>query len=270
VFKRIFPFYTFYRKTVPLMIESLYTRPGVVSLQAKLMREPEDPVISFGTAAGERIVVQRNGNTYVIGGVDLPIRTLKFLDALQVFVPGRSRDQQLAAKEGWKEIMLLSHPLIHSALGMSTDFEVFQGRKVEQKKMDALGLIFERKFGKDHHLFKDGTIRKTEGRDGLQHYYFDAPAMRLLLQSSGLSRILNRADQMVRTVHELNNGQVTTALRFLSGIAPRKMEGGQAELEKVYAVRDALQEEGIRRGIFRRGEHVFEVEEIPANPLLDK
>jgi hypothetical protein len=269
VMKRIFPFYTFYRKTVPLMVESLYTRPGVTSLQAKMMREPEDPVISFGTSAGERIVVQRNSDTYVVGGIDLPIKTLKFLDTLQTFLPGKDRDQQLAAKEGWKEIMLLSHPLIHTALGMGTDFEVFQGRRVEQRKMDAVGLLMERSFGADHPMFKNGTIRKTEGRDGLQHYYFDTPAMRLLIQGTGLSRIVNRSDQMVRTVHELDDGQLTTAIRFMSGIAPRKLDGGQAELEKVHAVAEALENEAVRRGIHRRGEHIFEIREVPPNPLLD-
>jgi hypothetical protein len=118
-------------------------------------------------------------------------------------------------------------------------------------------------------MFKNGTIRKTEGRDGLQHYYFDTPAMRLLIQGTGLSRIVNRSDQMVRTVHELDDGQLTTAIRFMSGIAPRKLDGGQAELEKVHAVAEALENEAVRRGIHRRGEHIFEIREVPPNPLLD-
>jgi hypothetical protein len=268
IFKRIFPFYTFYRKTVPLMVESIFTRPGATSLQAKMMREPQDPVVSFGTAAGERAVVQRDGNTYVVGNIDLPIRSLKFLDALKAFLPV-SRRGKTAGDEGWKEIVLLAHPGLHTALGLATDYNVFQDRKLTRQKQDSLGMMFEAKFGNDHPMFKNGTITKTEGRDGKQHYYFDAKGISSVIQVTGLSRILNRADQMVRTVGELSDGDIMSATAFISGLRPDKMTGGEAELEKIFAVERALKAERKRRGKSRSMDIDFEIEPVGPNPALD-
>ncbi len=258
VMKRIFPFYTFYRKTVPLMVESLYTRPGAVSLQAKLMHEDNDPVLTFGSAAGERIVVNRDGKSFVLGGIDLPIRTLKFLDAFRPFA--KIEDGSKAARqEGWKELMLLAHPFIHTALAMSTDFDVFQGREVEQDKLNVIGKGLEKALPQQAF---NAMVRKAKDRKGNVNYYVDTGLLRLALKGAGMSRVLNRADQMIASVQDLNDGEVERAIQFLSSVKPQEMTGGEAELEKQYAIRKAVLDEAVRRGIYRRGEHVFEIDPV--------
>jgi hypothetical protein len=236
VMKRIFPFYTFYRKTVPLMVESMFTRYGPMSVQAKLITQHDahDPEVSFGAEPGRRIVVRKDGKGYVMGGVDLPINSLKFLDILSGFIPSDDPAMKEARKEGWHQLATMIHPVIQGMIESGSDYEMFAMRSRDQKRLNALGKAME-KLGATQ---EGGWFVKKKNRKGQINYYFDKTMLVNLTNAAGISRLLANVDRIEESITEMSDGHFDRLFRWATGlnlIEPYKARGDLSQTHQITA-----------------------------------
>ncbi len=260
VMKRIFPFYTFYRKATPLMAEAVFTRPGSVAVQAKLLSN-RDPVLTFGSDEGERIVLQNDGNVAFIGNVDLPINTLNLLGNL-AWLPGTPNGE--AAKSmrgrGLKEIALLLHPAFHSIIGAAGEYDLFSGKKRSQINYNAVGALMERTPG-GQALFENGTIVKDKDYNGKTIYKVDRGKFTFFVQMTGISRILKNADRIMEASGSMSDGEIRGIMQWLTGLKYEEMTGDEQMIDQARAVYKALEDEAVERTERRRFQRSF----VPAN-----
>ena len=121
-FRRLAPFYTFTRKSIPLALETVLTKPGYASALGKL-RE-----------AGEKNVEDPIKNEYVASwikeGLGIPIRTsggkTEFF-LLKGWVPLAD-----LAKLDVQEVFGMLHPAVKAPIELAMNRSVFTGRPIER------------------------------------------------------------------------------------------------------------------------------------------
>jgi hypothetical protein len=258
VMKRIFPFYTFYRKAAPLMAESVFTRPGITGLQGKVLQaHGTDPVLTFGSEDGERVVMRNDGKVAFIGNVDLPINTLNLFGnfAWAAGIVGIDNpDVRAMRKRGLKEVALLVHPAAHAVISASTDFEMFSGKSRPYAKMNALGSVLEKTAPG---LFASGAIVKDKGYNGENVYKFDRGMFTFFMQMSGLSRISANADRIQEGVGEMRDGEIKGLMQWFTGLDYHEMTGNEQKIDQLRATFKALEDEAVRRTERRRFSRSF-------------
>jgi hypothetical protein len=263
VMKRVMPFYTFYSKALPLMIRSLLERPGSVAFQAHLLSTGNDPVLTFGSDEGERIVLKRDGGVGIIGNVDLPIGTLRLADNVAWLDPrlwAASPRSKVMRQKGLTEVVSLFHPVFQAALS-ATGWEAFQNRKTETVKYNELGKMLEGTPGGEN-LFRAGIIVKERNYDDDGwNYQFDKGRFTSLVQASGLARILKNWDRLAEGVRDMNDGELAGLARYFSGLSYEEMTGQEVAMDKLEAVEKALEDEAVRRTDRRRYSGTF----VPAD-----
>ena len=257
VMKRIFPFYTFYRRSLPLMLESTVTRPGVTSLQAKILRSPNEPVFSYDTEHGEAIQVSRDGKKLtLLTGVDLPVvQSLKLLNVLANFIPGNDPGVRAVGKQGLRDVLTMAHPAIHGLFSAPDGYEMFRGETVDKKKLNALGMAMEAAGVGEGSLWT-----KQEGRDGRMDYMFNQGRMVSVINMTGFSRLMSNVDQLVEAGQDLSDGQITGLIRWMSGIKWQQITGAEEEMLKAIRTDEFLKDEAVRRGLYQR----VEMDRLPA------
>src|SRR6185295_4253927 len=122
IFKRLIPFYTWTRKSIPLGIETILTKPGYASALGKI-RE-----------AGEKNVEDPLKNEYVASwikeGLGVPVRTVNgktefFL--LKGWVPMAD-----LAKFDAEEVFGMLHPAIKTPIELAINRSVYSGQPIER------------------------------------------------------------------------------------------------------------------------------------------
>ena len=257
--KRIFPFYTFYRKTVPLMVESLFARTGVMSVQAKMLTlDRKDTEVTWGAEPGKRIVLQKDGNAYVLGGVDLPIGSLQFLDILSGRISKDDPAMLEARKQGWRQMATMIHPLIQQFTESASDYELFSGQERDQKKLNSMGMAME-KIGMTE---EGGWFVRKINRKGEIDYHFNKGLMVGLINTTGMGRILSNIDREIEVMKDLDDKQFDRLWRWFSGLnlqegVPDKQTGqashvitaSERNLMKLQRYGKELDDEIPRRGL---------------------
>jgi hypothetical protein len=256
--KRIFPFYTFYRKTVPLMVESLFARTGVMSVQAKVLTmDRHDPEVTWGADQGKRVVLRKDGKAYVMGGVDLPIGALQFVDILTGLLSKDDPGMKEARRLGWKQMATMVHPVIQQFMENASEFEMFSGRQKDQKKLNSLGAGMN-----EMGMTEEGGwyVRKIN-RKGEIDYHFNKGLMTKLIGVTGMGRILSNFDRQVEIMKTLPDGDFTRLVRWFSGLnlaeeidtdtgqSQNEITQSERNLMKLKRYRYQLREEIDRRGL---------------------
>ena len=140
IFKRIMPFYTFTRKSIPLAFETLLTQPGKVLAMPKAIAAAdanlEDPI-------GREYV-----SKFVRDGLGVPIR--KTADGRTEFflLKGWIPTADLTRMD-MREFLGMLSPIIKAPIELATNTSLFMGREVERfpgEKQNVLGLSLQGKY----------------------------------------------------------------------------------------------------------------------------
>jgi hypothetical protein len=260
--KNVIPFYTFYRRSLPLMVESLFTRPGQNALMAKVLTDPGQPAFSYETTTGETIALsQDGGHLQILTGIDVPlVQSTKFLDvgyyALGTAAGLAGKNPTAAVKQGQEGMRLLGsmlHPAISAFIASPDGYETFLGRTADGKRMNAMGKAFE-KMG-----YGEGTLwRKEISYDGTDRYIFNRNLLVSAFEATGLQRIVSASDKLDEAKTRLEDGELTGLIRWMTGIDYQRVSLSEVDYMRVRRLDRALKEEATRRGLMRD----FEVQQL--------
>ena len=170
VMRRLFPFYTFYRKNLPLQVEMLAKEPGRQSFILKAFTQRGDPAelekekrlwpdyVSEGLAV--RVSEDKLGNPLILWGTGLPIEELN-----RVFMPARGEKSQLG-RAAEKTFLGMVTPLVKVFIEQSSGRDIFLDRPLEEvnRLYNVVGKVVETmpKPFQDYLEFKKDYSRKGE------------------------------------------------------------------------------------------------------------
>jgi hypothetical protein len=257
VMKRFIPFYTFYRRALPLMMESVVTRPGISSIQAKIFN-PRRPELSYVDEMGSSIQWDTDDNLKAtLGGIELPLTsTLRLLDAFQIPVAAVTGDIK-QSEAGWKgltELASMLHPLATGGFEAATGYNLYFQEKRDRIKANAVGAALD-KMG-----YGEGSLweKRVSPGTGKTNYYIDNNLTMRLANGILIGRLLSAADSLYDTKIELDKDETRGLLRHLSGLRYEEWTTSQVNEKKTQRIIDMLMEHARRKGYVE----VFEMEQL--------
>ncbi|MGH9424769.1 MAG: hypothetical protein ACRD2L_00450, partial [Terriglobia bacterium] len=178
VFKRLFLFYTWPRKNIPLQIQRLAHVPGRQASLVKLFsgRRSEDEDLTTWDGQAFKIRLDRDGdNLTILSGIDLPIRDLN------IIWRGSAKG---TLRSGLGMLVPQLKVLAETAAGQS----LFTGRGFARTESETAGTVAKHLPKPVQNFIGYKMIVDTAGR---RRHYFDAERFNVLVQSFILSRFVS-------------------------------------------------------------------------------
>jgi hypothetical protein len=139
VMKRIFPFYTFASRNIPLQLHMAASRPGMTLAQMKLMssaRGPDDYVPDdLASGAAVPLGTNADGTQRYLSGFGLPLE-----EAMQRF---QFRDRLPDVRGTARQWMGMVNPLLRAPVEQLTNLHFFSGRPLDEQKLSPLARPLE-------------------------------------------------------------------------------------------------------------------------------
>lgn len=228
--KRLFTFFTFPRKNVPLQIENVFLRPGTTSVQLDLLRSRQEDRDDLAVLRFEEGLVKlgRDEKTVtILDGVDLPVAQLNFLDPLissattvaegAVALTGKKVDlNPIGADQTAKrnaELFGMIQPLFKSLPEIALGRNAFGRRDIDRQQMSVVGQILHRRAPQ---ALQDWLgLRSERDRNGRLVWEMDQSKYKLMVEMWGLSRLISTPDKAWRA--------------WVDSVAEMQDEGKEAE-----------------------------------------
>jgi hypothetical protein len=220
VARRLVPFWTYNRKILPLVIDTMLDKPGRVLVQAKLVRSQQRDDAPVWMSQGDRITLSSDGgNLYQLDGVDLPIASLKLLDPFLYPLgiagdPAKAIKGKEALRSNWISMM---HPVAKRFAELGLDKEAFTGRDTDiPKELRVLGMMVAElpKEIKDFVGYQPRVDKKT----GRIKHEFDPHKLWIVTDAFAMSRILYSPDKVFeKKTEDIQFGKF--ALKWLTGLS---------------------------------------------------
>jgi len=239
-FRRVIPFWTFFRRNVPLQVQTLLTDPGKIAIQSKLLQERinEKDRLAMYDVNGTWVRLNRKGDELkVLTGIDLPFTQLNYLDVLAGSGP---RTRELAA---------MISPLWRAPFEGLTGGDVYTGRQFGRKEHASVGAAID-KFGMPQGV-KDWLGYTKEFDDvGRPVYKFDQSRTYFLFDAWALSRIVRTSDKVWNSI--VDGADPNLLQKFLTATETKNLDlNAEDDLRlkrRTQMVRDALKKRGLPVG----------------------
>ena len=246
VMRRIFPFYTWTRKAIPLQVAALKRTPGRLVNQLKAFRgiNDENEQMIQWEAEGLKMRMDKDGKTVkMLTGIDLPIRSL---DTLWRGTPGKTG----------RSIVGMSSPILKTIPEVLLNHDFFLGRDLTRIQSNAVGSLVDKM--PTPQGVKDWLgYKKTVDDAGRPRYTFDGRKFTLLFRSWVFSRAISTSDRQFRENMDAGGVQwqrmaldVMTGLRVKSVNLDEQMQRRLSS--RVRQLEEALHRRGAREEFGRR------------------
>jgi len=238
-FRRVIPFWTFFRRNVPLQVETLLTNPGRIAIQSKILQERvnEQNRLSMQYVNGSWIRTNKQGDELtVVSGVDLPWKQLHYFDVL---TGNTKRTRELGG---------MVAPLIKMPIEYTMGGDIYSGQKFGRKQYGLVGKFIDT-VGMPKGV-KDwiGYIKRTDPA-GRPIYEFDYSKMYFLLDAWALSRVMRTSDNIFKSM--VNGSDNNLLQKFLTATETKKLDLNAEEQKRLKERTDLINQELIKRGVLQ-------------------
>lgn len=194
LFKRVIPFYSWTRKSIPLALESMVTQPGKVSVLSKIRSEAESNV--------DGALDNKYVSEFIRDNMGVPI----YKDAagkVQYFLMGRWIPTMDIQRLDPKEVFSMLHPLIKEPIEQMMNYNVFSGKPISQFPGELQKMVGIPMNARLSHLARNvGVLQEIDKaffRNDMDPISTPATAMGLTTYGQ------DKAAQMKRTDNDINH-----------------------------------------------------------------